>query len=327
GVTFSTSNSQIATINASGMLTARAGAGGSVKVTGALKSDTSLSSTSVPVSVPATPKLSSVANTTTGVKFTWAKVTGAPGYYVYRKTGAGSWGRIATIASGATISYIDKNAASGTTYAYTVRTAAGSFPSICSGYDTTGKTITYVATPKLTSAVNAATGVKFTWGKVSGATGYLIYRKTGTGSWVKVKTITSAATVSWVDTTVASGATYTYTAYAYKTSTANKSAYNTTGKKVVYVATPKLVSLANSKSGPVFKWGKVTGATGYIVYRKTGTGSWVKLATIKSGSTVAYTDKSAVKGKTYSYTVRAYKTSTANLSAYNATGKKITVKK
>jgi len=121
--------------------------------------------------------------------------------------------------------------------------------------------------------------------------------------------------------------TYTYTVRAYKTSTANLSAYDTTGKKVVYVAMPKLSSLANSKSGPVLKWGKVSSANGYLIYRKTGTGSWVKLATIKSGSTVSYTDKSATSGKAYVYTMRAYKTSTSYLSAYNTTGWKITVKK
>ncbi|MCL2655636.1 MAG: hypothetical protein FWD65_08135 [Coriobacteriia bacterium] len=275
--------------------------------------------------VPAAPVLASLANSTTGPLLKWNKAAGATGYYVLRKTGTGAWVNIKTIAAAATVSYTDTTAVSGTTYAYSVQ-AYGGTSSLAGSYNTTGKTITYVATPKLTSAVNVTTGVKFTWGKVSGATGYLIYRKTGTGTFVLVKTITSVATVSWIDTTVKSGTTYTYTAYAYKTTTANKSACNATGKKVVYVATPKLVSLVNSKSGPVFKWGKVTGATGYIVYRKT-TGGWVKLATIKSGSTISYTDKKAVKGKTYSYTVRAYKTSTTNISAYNTTGKKIKVKK
>ncbi|MCL2655442.1 MAG: InlB B-repeat-containing protein, partial [Coriobacteriia bacterium] len=275
--------------------------------------------------VPATPALASLANSATGPLLKWNKAAGATGYYVLRKTGTGAWVNIKTIAAAATVSYTDTTAVSGTTYSYSVQ-AYGGTNSLAGSYNTTGKTITYVATPKLTSAVNVTTGVKFTWGKVSGATGYLIYRKTGTGTFALVKTITSAATVSWIDTTAKSGTTYTYTAYAYKTTTANKSACNATGKKVVYVATPKLVSLANSKSGPVFKWGKVTGATGYIVLRKT-TGGWSTIATIKSGSTVFYTDKKAVKGKTYSYTVRAYKTSTANVSAYNATGKKIKVKK
>jgi len=275
--------------------------------------------------IPATPVLASLVNSATGPLLKWNKAAGASGYYVWRKTGTGSWANIKKIAAATTLSYTDTTAVSGTSYSYSVQAYGGTGP-LLGTYNTTGLKVIWLATPKLTSAVNASTGVKFTWGKVSGATGYLIYRKTGTGAFAKVKTITSAATVSWIDTTAKSGTTYTYSACAYKTSSANVSTYNTTGKKVVYVAMPKLVSLANSKSGPVFKWGKVTGATGYIVYRKT-TGGWVKLATIKSGSTVSYTDKKAVKGKTYSYTVRAYKTSTANISVYNTTGKKIKVKK
>jgi hypothetical protein len=47
------------------------------------------------------------------------------------------------------------------------------------------------------------------------------------------------------------------------------------------------------------------GADGYIIYRKTGTGSYKKLATVDGKSTVKYLDKSAKKGTTYSYRVYA----------------------
>jgi len=276
--------------------------------------------------IPATPKLASLANSTTGPLLKWGKASGASGYYIYRKTSTTSWAKIATISSASTLSYVDKTAVSGTAYKYTVRAYGGSGP-LLSGYDSNGLIVTYVATPKLVSAVNVPTGVKVTWAKVSGATGYLVYRKTGTGGWVKGWTVTSSSTVTLTNVAVTSGTTYTYTVRAYKTSTANLSSYNATGLKRVYVATPKLVSLVNSKSGPVLKWSKVSAATGYIVYRKTGTGGWAKLWTATSGATVVHTNASAVSGKTYTYTVRAYKGSTSVLSSYNATGLKITVKK
>ena len=38
--------------------------------------------------------------------------------------------------------------------------------------------------------------------------------------------------------------------------------------------TPKLVSLTVGNSGPVIKWEKVWGASAYMVFRKTGNGSW-----------------------------------------------------
>ena len=69
-------------------------------------------------------------------------------------------------------------------------------------------------------------------------------------------------------------------------------------------------------------WKKVTGADAYIVYRKTGSGEWVKLKTIEGGSKVSYTDKTAKKGKTYTYTVAASKYDTYK-SSYDKTGLKI----
>ena len=58
------------------------------------------------------------------------------------------------------------------------------------------------------------------------------------------------------------------------------------------------------------KWNKVAGAKGYYVYRKGGSLSayeWEKIATIKSGSTLSYTDKKAKSSNwNYTYTVKAY---------------------
>lgn len=54
------------------------------------------------------------------------------------------------------------------------------------------------------------------------------------------------------------------------------------------------------------KWNRVSGAAGYKVYRSTGS-SYKCVKTVKSGSTLKYTDKSVLAGKTYYYKVRAYK--------------------
>ena len=261
-----------------------------------------------------TPALSSAANASTGITVKWGKVTGASGYYVYRKTGTGSWSRIAEIKSGSTVSYTDKTAKAGTTYTYTVKAYSGSYTS---SYNNTGKTMKRLTTPALSSSTNASTGITVKWGKVTGASGYYVYRKSGTGSWSKITTITSGSTVSYTDKTAKAGTTYTYTVKAYSGS--YTSSYNDAGKTMKRLTTPALSSAANASTGITVKWGKVTGASGYYVYRKTGTGSWSKIATIKSGSTVSYTDKSAKAGTTYTYTVRAY--SGNYVSSYSASGK------
>ncbi len=261
------------------------------------------------------PQLKSVSNLNTGVSVNWIESSLAKGYYIYRKTGSGSWSKIATISSGSTVTYTDKTAVAGTTYVYTVKAYNGSYTS---SYDTTGKTLKRISQPTLSSITNGSSGLTIKWNKTSGASGYYVYRKTGSGSWTKIATIKSASTVSYLDKTAKAGTTYTYTVRAYSGSYI--SSYNTSGKSLKRLTQP-VPTVANASSGVTVKWGKVTGATGYYVYRKTGSGSWAKIATIKSGSTISYLDKTAKAGTTYSYTVRAYNGS--YISSYLSAGKSI----
>ena len=71
-----------------------------------------------------------------------------------------------------------------------------------------------------------------------------------------------------------------------------------------------LTGASNITYGVQVKWSRVTGATGYIVYRKGAGKGWARIADIKNGSTVSYTDTTAASGTTYTYTVRAYNGST-----------------
>lgn len=89
----------------------------------------------------ATPKPVSVSVTAAGgqVTFKWNAVTGAKGYYVYRKVSGGSWERIKTISGGSKVSYVDKTVVLGKTYYYTVRSYADG---VTSSYDTAGLKIT-----------------------------------------------------------------------------------------------------------------------------------------------------------------------------------------
>ena len=255
------------------------------------------------VGLASIPKLSSASNTTSGIQLKWSKVTDATGYILYRKTGNGSWNRIADIKNGSTVSYIDKTAKSGMTYTYTIRAYSGKY---MSDWKTT-KTIKRLVDPTVSATSNITAGVHVKWSKVTGATGYIVYRKTGTGSWSRVADIKNGSTVSCTDKTAKSGMTYTYTVRAYSGSTMGDWSSTKTVKRL---ADPTVSSASNVTAGVQVKWAKTAGATGYVIYRKTGTGSWSRIATIKSGSTTSYTDKSAKSGANYSYTVRAYNGST-----------------
>ena len=265
----------------------------------------------IPQLVPETPDLVSVANTTSGVNFTWSETEGADSYIVYRRaynTKTKKWGGWTRIADDVTAtSYVDKTAKSGVYYIYTVRAEneAG-----LSGYDSTGLKIKFLATPKLTSIANNTGKVTVKWNKVSGATGYIVYRKTynaSTKTWSGWSRLATTKSNSYNDTKAESGTYYRYTVRAY--SGDYTSYFDTTGLKTKFLATPTLKSVSSAKSGVTVKWGKVAGAKGYDVYRKTYSGGkwtgWTKVATVSSGSTASVKDKTAKKGVTYRYTVRA----------------------
>lgn len=69
--------------------------------------------------------------------------------------------------------------------------------------DYTGKQVTYLAAPTLSTLANAANGVSLKWNSISGAQKYYIYRKEGNGGYKKIAEVKDA--VSYTDKSVTSG--------------------------------------------------------------------------------------------------------------------------
>lgn len=136
------------------------------------------------------------------IKLTWNKASGASGYKIYRRTAKGRYVCIKTVKSGTT-SYVDKTVKSGNRYYYCVKAYNGN---VLSGY--TEASILYIKAPVVTVR-KSAQGVKLSWKKSAGAKKYIVYRKTPTGKYRAVKTVT-AKTLSWTDKTAKKGQTYYY---------------------------------------------------------------------------------------------------------------------
>ena len=253
--------------------------------------------------------ISSLTLTSNGIVVKWNKVAGAKSYRIYRKT-TGGYTRIGTVNNGNTTSYTDTTAESGKTYTYAVKPYNGN-----DSADYTGKQVTYLAAPTLSTLANAANGVSLKWNSISGAQKYYIYRKEGNGGYKKIAEVKDA--VSYTDKSVTSGKNYTYAVRALKGG--SMSAY--TGKSINYLAQANVSALNNKDNGIEVKWSKVSGAKGYYVYRKEGKNSYKKIATITNANTTSYTDTSVKNnnGKAYTYTVRAYANNA--LAAY--TGKSV----
>ncbi len=256
-------------------------------------------------------KLLKAENTVDGIKISWASVNGGTSYKVYRKVGNETkWSKIATVDK---LGFVDKNVKSNVKYTYTVKASNGI---VDGGYDKTGKSITYLTTPTVKTA-NAANGVKVSWSKVSGATGYTVYSSQYNPTTKKWSSWSNRGTAksnksSWTDKNVKSGVQYKYAVRAVKGK--ELSAYKTSA--VLYLSQPT-VKWANNASGIKVNWSKVSGATGYTVYRselKNGkwTG-WKNMGTAKAEKS-SWVDKSVVSGVTYKYTARAV--NGKNLSSY-----------
>ncbi|MBR4287708.1 MAG: hypothetical protein IKT55_08405 [Clostridia bacterium] len=264
----------------------------------------------VPQLTPETPVARAV-NTLGGVSVSWNKIDGAVKYAVYRRaSGEKNWTRIKTTTSS---TFLDKTAKNNTTYYYSAR--AFNVTGDYSVYDSvkTAK-IKCVSTPELTKISNATTGIRVEWAKVTGATGYRVYRREdGVEYWTCIGTTKS---LKYTDTSVKSknGTVYTYTIRAVN---GGDSGFDAEGLYTKRLSDPVMKSAVSGKTGVTVKWGAVNGAQSYYVYRKTANSSWVRLATVKGVNNVTFVDKTAKKGVTYTYTAKAV--DGKNISAYSST--------
>ncbi len=243
-----------------------------------------------------------LSNAYGGVSIKWNAVSGAEKYKVYRKVaGEKSWTSLGYVSG---TSYTDKKASSGKTNYYTVRPYDDGVLSAYKSYS-----IVYLAAPEVTVTPKLGTGMQVKWKAVSGARSYRVYKYVN-GKWKRIATVEGK---SYTDKDVKKGKTYKYTVRAVNGK--NVSGYNKSGVSSAYsLGKPSVSSISTTSKAITIKWGKVSGAEGYRVYRKNGS-KWVRVATVKGTS---YTDKNVKSGKEYLYTVRAYAGKTT--SSYNKTG-------
>ena len=151
-----------------------------------------------------TPSISSLTNTTGGIKLAWKNVGGAYGYRIYQKTSNG-WKRIKDTTA---TSFTDSAVSANQTKTYTIRCIDKKGKTV-SGFYSKGWSKKYTAaTPKITKLTNRSKGVSVTWNKIAGVYGYRLYRKYDRGSWTKVKDTTST---SFTDSGAKKGKKVTYT--------------------------------------------------------------------------------------------------------------------
>ena len=156
------------------------------------------------------------------------------------------------------------------------------------------------------------TSLKIKWDKVSGVTGYKIYRSTSKNGTYKCVATVSSKNNTYTNTGLITGTTYYYKIRAYKT-VGNENIYGSystifSGKTKGLSQVKNLKQTVAEKTSVKLSWSKVSDASGYRVYRSTSKDGTYKLVADLSGSSkTSYTNKNLSPGKTYYYKVRAYK--------------------
>ena len=256
------------------------------------------------------PIITSLTNTSGGIKVSWNKVDGAYGYRIYQKTSNG-WKRIKDTTA---TSFTDSAVSANQTKTYTIRCIDKNGKTV-SGFYSKGwsKKYTPVA-PTISKLENTSSGIKLNWNKITGAYGYRLYYKPASGGWKRFKDTTAT---SFTDSGVVPNKTETYTIRCLDKNGNTISGFNSNGWSIKYVpVAPTISKLENTSSGIKLSWNKVTGVYGYRIYQKTSNG-WKR---IKDTTATSFTDSAVSANQTKTYTIRCIDKNGNTVSGYNSKG-------
>ena len=259
-----------------------------------------------------TPQITSLKNTTGGVKLQWNKVNGAYGYRLYYRPASGGWKRFKDTTA---TSFTDSGVSPNRTETYTIRCIDKNGNTI-SGFNSNGWTIKYVpVAPTISKLENTSGGIKLTWNKIAGVYGYRLYYKPASGGWKRFKDTTAT---SFTDSGVSPNRTETYTIRCIDKNGNTVSGFNSKGwsKKYTPVA-PTISKLENTSGGIKLTWNKIAGVYGYRLYYRPASGGWKRF---KDTTATTYTDAAVKSGRTETYTIRCIDKNGNTVSGYNSKG-------
>ncbi|MEY8392255.1 hypothetical protein AALA98_12940 [Lachnospiraceae bacterium 45-W7] len=245
------------------------------------------------------------------VNLSWKETSGAQGYQVYRKEGSGGTYKLAKSLSGlGSTSWQDNKIEVGKTYYYKVRSYfKWKEGTMRSSYSSEQKADYAIPAASLQSVkVKNYTTVQLSWNKKS-VTGYRIYRKTDSGKYVSLAVLKGSGILSYKDSTVEPGHTYSYKIRSYKTVDGKNyySKYSSVKQAEVKMKVPSLKSARASGSKVKLTWKRDTKASGYYLYRsEKKKGGYKKIQTISGNKKLSWTDSGVSKKKTYYYKIRSY---------------------
>ncbi len=266
----------------------------------------SVASVTTVVAAPATPTgLTASAVSSSQIDLTWAAVTGATGYKLYRSaTSGGTYTEIDDVTSSP---YNNTGLSAGTTYYYKIKAHNAGGDSEFSSFATATTVVAAPATPTgLSASAVSSSQIDLTWTAGSGATSYTLYRSTssgGTYSEIELENVTSYSN----NTGLSAGTTYYYKIKAHNAGGDSDLSGEVTATTVVAApATPTgLSASAVSASQIDLTWTASSGATSYTLYRSTSSGG--TYSEIELENVTSYSNNTGLSaGTTYYYKIKAH---------------------
>ncbi len=198
-----------------------------------------------------------LSNKSNGIRAEWNKINGATKYIVYYKKNADSkWNSTET----ANTYYPLLSLAAGTQYAVQVQPVFGA---VKDAYSSVARLVYVPQVKPALKLSNKSNGIRAEWNKINGATKYIVYyKKNADSKWSSTET----ANTYYPLLKLAAG-----TQYAVQVQPvfgASKGLYSSVARLVYVPQVKPAVKLSNKSNGIRAEWGKVSGATKYIVYYK-----------------------------------------------------------
>ena len=255
--------------------------------------------------------LSCTRRTVTTITLGWNKNAKATGYQIDQYIN-GQWKRISNITNNSTLSRTTTGLVQGTLYKFRIRaysTVSGA--TSYSGYSYIDVCTLPANVSGLSCTRKTATTITLGWNKNANATGYQIDQYIS-GQWKRISNITNNSTLSRTTTGLVQGTLYKFRIRAYKTTSAGTvySGYSYADVCTIPANVSGLKCTRKTATTITLGWSKNTNATGYQIDQLKN-GKWVRISNITNNSTLSRTTTSLSRSTSYSFRIRAYKTTSA----------------
>ena len=226
-------------------------------------------------------------------------------FAVWRKTGAGSFARIAVVTPNTT-GFLDSTVTAGTAYTYEVRAIGLGGASAWSNQVPVSPAAPSLAPPTFLSAAMATGAVSLAWtDNSSNETAFAIWRQGGGSSWARIGVV-APNTTAFSDASVSPSTLYSYRVRAISNSIASDWSNTVTLMTPAQPAAPTgLAAQVVSATQINLSWTDNSNlATGVAIWRQSGTGAWARIGVVPPSGT-SYVDQSVSANTSYNYRVRA----------------------